>query len=160
MSMDCYVTSVAIGHYLKEQKMTMVGTMRANRKGISKELVKIQNRDDRDTKFVYANEDDMMLTSYVLKKKSGKRNILLLSAMHDDVRCSRDVRKKPNTIFYDQMKGGADVVDMVIGKCTTKYKTRRLNMNVFAYMLDTVRTNAHTIFKEIKHDICTFDFIW
>ena len=99
MSMDCYVTSVAIGHYLKEQKMTMVGSVRANRKGISKELVKIQNRDDRDIKFVYANEDDMMLTSYVLKKKSGKKSILLLSARHDDVRCSRDVRKKPNTIF-------------------------------------------------------------
>ena len=58
------------------------------------------------------------------------------------------------------MKGGADVVDMVIGKCTAKHETRRLNMNVFAYMLDTARTNAHSVFKEIKHDICTFDFIW
>ena len=141
MSVDCYVTSVAIEHYLKEQKMTIVGTMRANRKGISKELVNMQNRDDRDVKFVYANEDDMMSTSYVGKKKSGKRNILLLSAMHDDLRCSRDVRKKPNIIFYDQMKGGG-------------------NMNVFAYMLDTACTNAHTVFREIKHDICTFDFIW
>ena len=46
--------------------------------------------------------------------------------MHDDIRCSRDERKKPNTIyFYDKSVGGADVVDMVIGKYTTKYKTRR-----------------------------------
>ena len=57
--------------------------MRANRKGIPKELVEIQNRDDKDIKFVYANEDDMMLTSYVVKKKSGKRNISWLSTMHD-----------------------------------------------------------------------------
>ena len=99
MSMDCYVTSVAIGHYLKEEKMIIVGNMRANRKGFSKELAKMQNRDDRDIKFAYANEDDMMLTSYVVKKKSGKRNNLLLSAMYDDISCSRDVRKKPNTIF-------------------------------------------------------------
>ena len=63
-------------------------------------------------------------------------------------------------MFYDKTKGGVDVVDMVIGKYTTKYKTRRWTMNAFAYMLDTARTNAHTVFKEIKHDIRTFDFIW
>ena len=33
-------------------------------------------------------------------------------------------------------------------------------MNAFPYMLDTARTNAHIVFKEIKHDIRTFDFIW
>ena len=75
--------------------MTLVGTMRANRKGILKELVEMKNRDDTDIKFAYANEDDMMLTSYVVKRKSGKRNILLLSTMHDDVRCSRDEKKTP-----------------------------------------------------------------
>ena len=162
VSVDRYFTTVTITHYLKEKKMTLVGTMSANKKGIPKELVEMQNRDDKDIKFVYANEDDdMMLTSYVAKKKSGKRFILLLSTMHDDVRCSRDERKKPNTIcFYDKTKCGVDVADVVIGKYTTKYKTRRWTMNAFAYMLDTVRTNAHTVFKEIKYDIRTFDFIW
>ena len=121
----------------------------------------MQNRDDKDIKFVYENEDGLMFTSYVVNKKSGKRNILPLSTMHDDIRCSRDERKKPNTIcFYDKTKGGVDVVDMVIGKYTNKYKTRRRTMNAFAYMLDTARTNVHTVFKEIKHDIRTFDFIW
>ena len=70
------------------------------------------------------------------------------------------MKGKNRTPFVLMMKGGADVVDMVIGKCTTKYKTRRRTMTVFAYMLDTARTNAHTVFKEIKHDIRTFDFIW
>ena len=70
------------------------------------------------------------------------------------------MKGKNRTPFVFMMKGGADVVDMVIGKCTTKYKTRRRTMTVFAYMLDTARTNAHTVFKEIKHDIRTFDFIW
>ena len=77
--MDRYFTSVTIAHYLKEKKMTLVGIMRANRTGIPKELVDMQNRDNKDIKFVYAKEDDMMLTSYVVKKKSGNRNILLLS---------------------------------------------------------------------------------
>ena len=63
--------------------MRLVGTTRANRKGIPKELVEMPNRDDKDIKFVYANEDDMMLTSDVVKKKSGKRYISWLSTMHD-----------------------------------------------------------------------------
>ena len=101
--MDRYFTSVTIAHYLKAKNMTLVGTMRANRAGIPKELVEMQNRDNKDTKFVYAKEDDMMLTSYVVKKKSGNRNILLLSPMHDDVKCGRDESKKLNTIcFYDE----------------------------------------------------------
>ena len=37
--------------------------MRANRKGIPKELVEIQNRDDKDIKFAYANEDDDIVCS-------------------------------------------------------------------------------------------------
>ena len=67
--MDRYFTSVTITHYLKEKKMTLVGIMSENKKGIPKELAEMQNRDDEDIKFVYANEDDMMLTSYVAKKK-------------------------------------------------------------------------------------------
>ena len=33
-------------------------------------------------------------------------------------------------------------------------------MNTFAFMLDAAHENAHTVFKEIKQDIFTFDFIW
>ena len=117
VSVDRYFTSVTIAHYLKEEKMTLVATMRTNRKGIPKELVEMQNCDDKDIKFVYVNEDDMILKSHVVKEKSGKRNILLFSTMHDDVRCSRHERKKPNTIcFYDKTKSGVDVAGMVIGK--------------------------------------------
>ena len=50
--MDRYFTRVTIALYLKEKKMTLVGTMRGNRKGIPKELVEMQNRDDKDIKFV------------------------------------------------------------------------------------------------------------
>ena len=151
VSVNRYFTSLKIAHYLKEKKMTLVGAMRANRQGLPKGIVEMQKHDDKNIEFVYANEDDMMLTLYVVKKKSGKTNILRLSTMHDDLRCSCVGRKKPNTIcFYDKTKGGADVVDMVIGKYIIKYKTRRWTMNAFAYILDNADTNAHIVSKEIK----------
>ena len=41
-----------------------------NRKGIPKKLVKMQNPDDKDINFVYANEDDMMLNIVCSKEKT------------------------------------------------------------------------------------------
>ena len=72
VSLDRYFTSVTTAHYFKEKRMTLVGTMWANRKGILKELVEMKNCDDIYIKFAYANEDDMMLTSYVVKKNQAR----------------------------------------------------------------------------------------
>ena len=44
VSMVRCFTSVTIAQFLKEKKLTLVGTMRANRKCIPKELVEMQNR--------------------------------------------------------------------------------------------------------------------
>ena len=71
VSLDRYFTSVTTAHYFKEKRMTLVGTMWANRKGILKELVEMKNCDIY-IKFAYANEDDMMLTSHVVKKNQAR----------------------------------------------------------------------------------------
>ena len=90
-----------------------------------------------------------MLLLYIDKKKKGKKNILALTTMHNQVKLSVDERKKPHAlVFYDHTKGGVDVVDLISAKMSTRMKTRRWTLNVFAFMLDTARTNAKTIVKE------------
>ena len=87
-----------------------------------------------------------MLLSYIGKKKKGKKNILTLTTMHNQVKLSVDERKKPHAlVFYDHTKGGVDVVDLISAKMSTRMKTRRWTLNVFAFMLDTACTNAKTI---------------
>ena len=90
-----------------------------------------------------------MLLSYIDKKKKEKKNILALTSMHNQVKLSVDEREKPHAlVFYDHIKGGVNVVDLISAKMSTRMKTRRWTLNVFAFMLDTARTNAKTIIKE------------
>ena len=83
--------------------------------------------------------------------------------MHNEVKLSVDERKKPHAlVFYDHTKGGVDVVDLISAKMLTRMTTRRWTLNVFAFMLDTARTNAKTIVKENTptKPVSTFHFTW
>ena len=82
--------------------------------------------------------------------------------MHDSVKVSRDIRKKPHPlVFYDKTKGGVDIVDYVSGFLSTPTKSRRWPMNAFCYMLDTARTNARTLHNEVKGvRTSNFHFTW
>ena len=46
------------------------------------------------------------------------------------------------------------------GTYTTRCKTRRWNMNLLAYVLDTARTNASSIWRMKGYKITSYDFIW
>ena len=104
-----------------------------------------------------------MLLSYIDKKKKGKKNILALTTMHNQVKLGVDERKKPHAlVFYDHTKGGVNDVDLISAKMLTRTKTRRWTLNVFAFMLDTARTNAKTIVKENTptKPLSKFQFTW
>ena len=77
---------------------TIVGTMRNDRKGIPKELKVMKNRDERSVLYVHHGERNIMLVSYIDKKKSGKKNIIGLTTLHDTVKVSNDKRNKPQVL--------------------------------------------------------------
>ena len=55
-----------------------------------------------------------MLVSYIDKKKSCKKNVIVLSTMHDNVKIMKYQRKKPDVhTMYDHTKGGVDVVNFL-----------------------------------------------
>ena len=84
ISMDRYFTSVTIARWCSERGITIVGTMRLDRKGIPKELKQFHDREERSTTYIYACNDDIMLVSYIEKKKSGKKR----HSTHNDARRS------------------------------------------------------------------------
>ena len=74
-----------------------------------------------------------------------------------------NVKKTDVMIFYDKSKGGLDVVDLISSSITTRMKTKRWPMNAFAFSLDTARTNARTLFNELREDSTSesnFHFSW
>ena len=100
-------------------------------------------------KFAHGKDDDLMLVSYVDKKKSGKNNVVVLTSMHDNVRVTKDKRRKPQVhTFYDHKKGSVDVLDFISSNRSTSIKSKRWPLNSLAFILDTARTNANTILKE------------
>ena len=90
--------------------------MCADWKGLLKEEIKLENRDDKSIIYLHADRDNMMLTLYVLNKIE-KLNILVLSSMHDLTGTSRHQIEKPSTLcFYDKNSGQIDVVHMMMKK--------------------------------------------
>ena len=125
-SMERYLTSMTISEYLLDKGMTVVGTIRSDRAGTAKEIKETKSRERPSTLYAYNTDIKSVLVSYVIKTKSGVKNVLVLSSMHRNALTTKDERKKPHVItFYDRTKGGVDVMDMMAGVHTTRFKSRR-----------------------------------
>ena len=72
IAMNRYFTSAFLAEWALQKKFTIVGTMRHDRKGIPKEMKAIGNREEKSVLYVYHKEKNIMLASYIDKKKSGK----------------------------------------------------------------------------------------
>ena len=94
ISMDCYFTSVSLATSALKRNITIVGTMKQDRKSIPKEWMSVADREERSVTHVCSKKQKIMLVSYIDKKNSGTKNVILLSAMHDNVKIKKDQRKK------------------------------------------------------------------
>ena len=142
--MDRYFTSVFLAEWALQKKFTIVGTMRHDRKGIPKKVKAIGNREEKSVLYVCHEEKNIMVASYIDKKKSGKNNVIVLSAMHDSVKVTNDQRKKPQIHnMNNHTKGDIDVVDLLSTSYSTRIKSKRWPINAFAFILDTCRTNTN-----------------
>ena len=89
--------------------------------------------------------------------------MIVLPTMHSGVSVTMDQRKKTYVhSFYDHTKSGADIVDQILSRQTTKIKSRRWLINALAFILDTVRTNARVLLEESKthQKFTTFEFTY
>ena len=120
---DRYFTSFTPAEWALDRNFTIAGTMRHDRKGISKELKIMKNRDERPALYVHHGEKIIMLVSYDDKKKSGNRNIIDLTTLHDTVKVSNNKRSKPQVLIkYNHTKGGIDIVDLLSTDHTIRIK--------------------------------------
>lgn len=83
----------------------------------------------------------MALCGYTTNSKSkGKKNVLVLSTMRPLMGITKDDnRLKPAIIkLYDFTEGGTDVMDMKMGRYSSKAMTRRWTMVHFYFILDSI----------------------
>uniref|UniRef100_A0A913HC22 DDE_Tnp_1_7 domain-containing protein n=1 Tax=Strongyloides stercoralis TaxID=6248 RepID=A0A913HC22_STRER len=104
ITVDNWFTSIPlVSKMLTEHKITMVGTLRRNKREIPQKLLTVKNRSVNSSIFLYNTNDKLQLTSFMPKK--GK-TVLLLSSTHDR---SFKIQKDPNlkTNIWSAMKQSA-----------------------------------------------------
>ena len=106
-------------------------------------------------------KEKIMLASYIDEKESGKKNVIVLSTMHDNVRITKYQWKKPivHTI-YDHTKGGIDVVNLLSTTHLIRLKSRRWPLNALSFILETFCSNARTILQDNGIKLTSFEMTY
>ena len=163
ISMDRLYSSFQIADWLLQKNITMIGTFQANRVGIPPEIKKMEHREVNSYEVYWKDDGKCNISSYVVKTSKGKKNVLLLSTVEPLLGVTKDDKRKPGLYkVYDFTKGGTDIIDQKMGSYTTKSKTRKWPKVAFAYLVDTIRVNASTVYalanKMDPKKVASFDF--
>ena len=114
-STDRLYTSVPPAKWLLDRNIATVGTLNTVRIGIPDELKNTKCRENFSVSFhIKSKEKNLYITTYSVKTKStGRKNVLMLSAMRPIPRKTKDDGKSKPAImkFYDFTKGGNKIVD-------------------------------------------------
>lgn len=148
ITMDRLYTSFEIAEWLLDRKITMLGTMQANRVGIPPVIKETKDREILSIETYWEKNGSRNISSYVVKTSKGKKSVIVLSTL-DPIRgvTKDDEKKKPASYkLYDFTKGGTDIVDQKMSFYSCKAKSRKWTLVVFAYLLDTIRVNSATIY--------------
>lgn len=124
---------------------TMVGTIRSNSRGLPKEITG-NSANLYQSRFYSKEHTGEMLVNYQCKHR---KNVCVLSTMHASPDVEPGEKRKPSVIhYYNKNKVGVDVVDEMLRLYTTKSKTRRWPVAVWANVLDMALLNAWVVYKK------------
>lgn len=144
---DNFFTSVPLAvELVKRKKLTMVGTLRKNKREIPPLFINAKERPQHSTIFGYGSE--CLLASYVPKKN---KNVLMLSTMHKDgiIDAMSGEDCKPEVItFYNKTKSGVDVVDNLKSLYSVARISCRWPLTIFFTLLNLSGINSHLIYFE------------
>ncbi|XP_053964402.1 piggyBac transposable element-derived protein 4-like [Anastrepha ludens] len=132
-------------HLLKEHRLTSTGTVRKNKPDIPSQMLQTRNREIPST--VFGFQKDISLLSHVPKKN---KVVLLMSTLHHDdsvVADTNGTQKPEMIIFYNQTKGGVDVVDELCTNYDVSRNTKRWPMVIFYAVLNMAGINSIIVYK-------------
>lgn len=143
LTMDNWFTSVPMAEELLKPpyKLTVVGTLRSNKREIPKEMANTRSRPVGTSLFGFDKE--MTLVSY--KPKSNKV-VYLLSTTHDQPTINSDSKKPEIIEFYNSTKGAVDTVDQMCSIMSTSRKTNRWPLCLFYDILNLILVNTYVIY--------------
>ncbi|UYV61474.1 hypothetical protein LAZ67_1004985 [Cordylochernes scorpioides] len=146
---DNWYTSYKLSQdLLTEHKLTLVGTLKKNKKEIPKIFLPNRNRPKYNSIFGFTQ--NTTLVSYVPKKSKA---VLLLSTMHSTPTIDEEsgFKLKPEIVtFYNLTKGGVDMVNQMCGTYSVGRRTNRWPLCLFFDLLNVAGINSEIIFKSLN----------
>ncbi|XP_031582777.2 piggyBac transposable element-derived protein 4-like [Oreochromis aureus] len=165
---DNFFTSRELAARLfRERGHTLLGTLRANRPEIPRELRCVKGRPVGSAEIAVLRGDPdgrsphAVVMSYVAKKN---KNVLLLTTSPRylapsgsllEPSCDPDggAPAKPLMVLhYNRTKGGVDNLDKVVGTYSCRRKTLRWPVALFHNMVDVAAYNAFVVWRETRPD--------
>lgn len=143
VTMDNWFTSIPLAEKLltNPYKLTVVGTLRKNKKEVPKEFITI-NKDRKVHTSLFAYNEKATLVSY---KPKANKHVLLLSTMHE-TGAINDTTHKPEIIHtYNSTKGAVDTFDQMCQNMNCNRKTKRWPMCIFYNLLNMACINSFVI---------------
>lgn len=146
VTVDNWYTSVPLAlRLLRQHRLTLVGTVRKNKKEIPAEFQANKNREPLSTIFGFTKEITMV--SYVPKKSKA---VILISTLHNDNKIdpTTHVQQKPEVLtFYNLTKGGVDSNDKLCATDDVGRRTRRWPVVIFFHLINIAAINAKVIYQ-------------
>lgn len=126
-----------------KHKLTIIGTIRKNKRELPKKFTEIRGRAKKSS--LFGHRGNCTLVSYMPKK--GK-NALLVSSMHAGVEIN-EITGKPEMIMdYNMTKGGVDTVDKMCETYNVARGTNRWPMVIFYSLMNIAGINSFIIYMQ------------
>ena len=141
-----WFTSYELAQTMLKKNITLVRTLRKNKRQISPQFVSNKNRSPNTSLFGFG--DNCTLVSYIPRKN---KNVLLLLTMHRDNKIDENtgVQQKPEIVtFYNATKGGVDSVDQMCSTYNCARNTKRWPRVIFYSLLNVAGINAFIIYSK------------
>lgn len=148
ITVDNWFTSIPLAQdLLQHYRLTLVGTVRKNKREIPTEFVQVKDKPICSSTFGFS-KDKMTLVSYIPKRN---KCVVLLSTMHysPDIDPQTGEALKPEIItYYNKTKIGVDVVDQMCQNYSISRRSNRWPLTVFYFLLNVGGINAQIILEE------------
>ena len=140
---DNYFTDLDLALSLLSKGLTLVGTVRKNKRFIPGEFLPGKDRLKESSVFGFTKSST--LVSYVPKPRKA---VVLLSTMHHDSSVSIANARKPEIIlYYNSTKGAVDSLDQQVHQYMCKRRTNRWPMAFFMNCLDVSGVAGFVLWK-------------
>lgn len=144
LSCDNWYTSYPLAMSLLDKNITLVGTLKKNKRELPPEFLPNKTRVVNSSLFGF--QKNIMIASYVPKRNKA---VVLLSTMHDDDAINSETQKPEVIHFYNSTKGGVDTVDQMTSHYSVSRRTNRWTLCFFFQLINIAGLNSQILYNSI-----------